>query len=308
MKTEHSSLTNSPLGSAERASKIEAAAEQMLRLDLCKIPALIQAAHNSANTENDPQKKALAMEYAEALKALQHWKLHRIEPGLFRLYKHANGKVKAVLEEKLQTRSSRLSEGIDSNREGLASIVEAFQALLYADLLIPRHVLPKLGDIPDPEIDQRGRLNAIEIHKAAMSLFYKILPVSIVFEIIQRNLAPRFKLLGQGSKVEKIASARALKRDLGKAIDAFAHEEPVSHGNKPLFKNTSQVAKSAPLLAIEEATNLFEGLEALPTKAALRAKLEKAHPFLTISDRAWPKILKEAGLERLPQKVPFSSS
>jgi hypothetical protein len=141
-------------------------------------------------------------------------------------------------------------------------------------------------------------------------LFEQTITAAIVTDKIQQTLAPRVRALHEGSAEERRKTAKSLKKSLARAIDILAgvNSASVSHGNKRLFEDTkSNNYKLHSLIAIDTAKNLVKEGKKLPTKSALRERIRRDLPDAAFSDRKWPEILKEAGLDKLPSKVPWET-
>lgn len=271
--------------------------------------AFSQHLNKEAEHELDPTERQGLSALGQIIEKRAARKLIQTWPGLFRLYEHPDGTLEAQFEDYLQERLRRLEEGVLPNDGAVHSCLEGLEAILASILLWPLQRVPTISDIPEPELStDQGGSNILDIHRAAIRLFQDTLGAAIVSKTIQQTIAPRLRLLTEGTSSNRLETAESLKKSLAKAIDILAGKDfgSVLHRNKPLFKDTDGESKPIGVIALDIAKTLVEENRALPTKSELRARILRERPNVTFSDRQWPKILKEAGLSKLPSKVPFS--
>lgn len=260
-----------------------------------------------ALTKDDPIEQERIKKYVEILEKRLAKKLIKTWTGLFKLYQNPNESWEVNLDEPLEQRRRRLEEGVTPQDYEVIQCLEALEYILGSTIGPPKDI-PKISDIPSPnQFDNALGSNILEIHEAALRLFENTILASIVTNKIQLTLAPRVRALVEGSVNERQKTAKSLKKSLARAIDILADVRSVSlpHGNKPLFKNTESQLKLLSVIAIDTARKLIEEGQSLPTKSELRERIRQDLPNVVFSDRKWPEVLKEAGLDKLPSKVPF---
>jgi hypothetical protein len=267
------------------------------------------ALQKRAQSEDDPVEQDRIRAFEEIVAKRLARNLINTWPGLFRLYQHPDGSWEVDFEEPLEQRRRRLSEGLTPEDSEVILCLEALEYIWGSIIIESPKGIPVKSDIPFPGLSKNGLgLNIIEIHQAAVGLFEQTITAAIVTDKIQQTLAPRVRALREGSAEERRKTAKSLKKSLARAIDILAgvRSSSHSHGNKRLVADSkSNNFKLHSLIAIDTAKKLVKEGKKLPTKSALRERIRRDLPNAVFSDRKWPEILKEAGLDKLPNKVPF---
>ena len=267
---------------------------------------IVVGLHSASETESDPMKKERLWNAANMIQDRMKWELVESWPDLFKLYRCPDGRWKAELGDALEQRKLRLEAGVMPSQEGIISMQDALGTVLFAAMQ-PRHEPPHISDIPTPMINSNGGTNWLEIHKAALNLFYRATPACIVLNRLQGTLGPRIKDLTEGSREERLARAEELKKDVGKVIDGLAAGKHQGgwHGNRSVHQSAEGASKLPSVCAIEAARQLVEEHHELPSKASVRHAVLTIEPGLADSRNSfWSKVWHESGLDRLPRGRP----
>lgn len=253
------------------------------------------------------EEKLRLIKAAQALRKRSTWKPEKEWPGFFKLLKSGSGEYVAITDERLETIEGRIRQGLDASHSQVASLTEALEAILFSACKPQPFVPPQRDQIPLPAMVDDFRTNVIEVHRAADELWLQTAAPCIVFEILQRTFAHSLRAVLEAPTEERGRKAANLKRDISKALDAFFSERPddVTNRNKAMVRSASGDLQPFSVLAIQEARLWVETFHELPTKHQLETALREKYPKQFPRARTWPKILKEAGLDTLPQKAPW---
>ncbi|MDB6140612.1 MAG: hypothetical protein JWO94_3684, partial [Verrucomicrobiaceae bacterium] len=238
------------------------------------VASLLEKAEASAPADQEQLKSA-----AHALSDHLKWELVQDWPDLFNLHRKPDGTMVAEPDTVLGERLRRLKQGVLPREHLLDATMQAFEAILGFSTL-PAEGDPSVSEIPQPKGSTGGVSNAIEIHRAAMLLYNKTVGLRLLGKTLQETLGPRIKALFEGSSKVQTAVAKQLKKDLSKAIDAFAQHQstdPLAQGKRLRARKTME-AKRIAIQAIEAARQLVEEQHRLPTKLAVRGRLERMLP------------------------------
>jgi hypothetical protein len=267
---------------------------------------VIEGFLRTADSTDDPLARLRNQSLAKILADRQKWRFVQQWEKLFKLYRHANGTWKAILDSDLDERRRTLEDGLPADEVNLNSRREALEAIIYLAASEQPRGVPNLDDIPTPAVGDK--CNSLEIYRAAMQLFGAAIGPAIVCRTLRQNLATQLLQLLDGSRQERLDRAEVLKKEIGKVIDAFANEDHVAllHGNKRVHKSNKSLKPTAAWV-IEGARQFVEQHQRLPKKGEIRQWLAEHMPEVKISDRSWPAVLKEAGLSGLPKNAAWSS-
>lgn len=228
-------------------------------------------------------------------------------PALFRLFKDADGTYRAEFSPELAERRKDLLAGFKPTEHSLNDVARSIKAMLFASYCPATPPLAP-SDLREPTTGNTGSVDSLEGHRIAFSIYESSVAARIVFDQLQRTIAPRLRSLAEASTQEKPILAKRLKKDFGRAIDGIIGEEPIPAGHKN--KRVTKIGKTVPVPtavhAMDAARIFVQSNQRLPTKFELRERMRTVYEKLTISDRNWPNVLRESGLKLLPEKIPFA--
>lgn len=218
--------------------------------------------------------KEQAEQLLSALREQAKWKFVRDLPPLFSLYQHEDGRWLAELSPDLQARAN------------------ALLAKTHTD----------------------GLVQAIATCVNEMSAMAKFPPGSplasvcakTLYQTLHQGLIPRLDEIVRADDKEKKILAKRLMNDLEQSIDHLASPEGIRPHKSAaaIMVNDEHGHPKSRLLeevAIEMARTYAQIHQELPTKAGLRAELEKAYTdLLELSEGKWSKLWPLAGLDSLP--------
>lgn len=263
---------------------------------------IAQGLEKSAEAAEGGQKLSL-QSAAQSIRESLSWKLEKHWPGLFKLYRTADGQFEATLDERLSDIGLQIRRGLNQSQERVVGLNEALRAILFTAVPKQRFVPPRLDQLPSLDLPT----SIFDVHRAARRLFNETLSPCIVYEILQRTFGANLMEVMELPADRRPQAAKKLKKDVCTALDAFFSRSPdeVANNNKAMHKMPSGELRPFSLLAIEEARRWVEKHQQLPTKKQLHDRMLEEYPGGFPQERTWPKILKEAGLDGLPAKMPW---
>ena len=228
-------------------------------------------------------------------------------PGLFKLFKDADGTYRAEFSPELEARRVNLLAGFKPTEGAVDEVAAAIKVILFASY---SPAIPPLApsDLPDPSMGRTGSVDSLEGYRTAHSIYESSVAARIVFDQLQRTIAPRLRFLAEANSQEKLILAKQLKKDFGKALDGIVGEGPfpAGHKNKRLTRIGNKAEVSTAVHTMDAARTFVQSTQRLPTKSELREQIRTQYTKLTIKDRNWPIVLRECGLQLLPKKIPYA--
>ena len=242
---------------------------------------LVAMVDSELDTCQTAENKSRRNEVLTHLHSASEWHFAKDLPPYFKLYQHQDGRWRADLSEELQQRVNSLSAKTHLDKEAEA-IAEAVHSLCVMGGLSHEKTLDATC----------GR---------------------VVNDQLRNSLCHRLNSIMHADETSRIALGEKLKSDLAQAIDHLVSPEGIKpRKNATVVRMSQQAGLTKTCLleeaAIEMARSYAQSLRELPTKAALRAKLEAAYPMtLDLSKSKWAKLWKTTGLDRLRQDPPWTA-
>lgn len=217
-------------------------------------------------------------------------------PGLFSLYRNADGSFRAEFGAETLIREWALRWKLDEREIALATALGWLSAgVAELDLVkVPElvHYFPFGGS------------NAHEIHRAAQDLRSKAGICLLLLNKLTSAFGDDLKTITNSNRPrsERFSAKKKIERRVGHALDAMiAKGSRKTHGRATTRRASFGTAPLA-WFTLEATRKLVEKKHELPTKGQVKAVLMKSDKELSrVSTSQWAEAFKDAGLATLPR-------
>jgi len=263
-----------------------------------KIDDVLEALPTQLAREPDATKREGILKTAAGLEEVKHRKLlcdfHGIKVFEYR------GKRSLELSEEVAARLQNLERQTpDSVRE----MVEDLTALSMAASFQAEVISPP----PQPLYDEDGLVNGEAFHKAAAAIWARTAMHRGLWELLRTRLGAKLSRLRSSTGKTRLEFGAELKKELEAAIDVLADASSrKAHGAATLLEwkmpdETSRCV-TLPWVALKMTGSLIFLNLAPPSKGEVRKVIQAKWPKVKITDAAWGKVWRAAGLEWLGRK------
>lgn len=258
---------------------------------------LIEALPTLLASEPDITKREEMQKVAERFKMVRDRILLCDFHGI-QVFEH-KGQRQLELTGKIAQRRRSLEE---QTPDSLREMVEDLTALAMMETLHVENILPP----PEPEYSLQGLVNGEAFCKSAASIWAKTAVHRGFWEYMRTRMAPKLKPLYSSTGQARLKHATKLKNEFAAAIDVMVETGSRSHGAATLVDysmpdGTSRMV-TLPWLALRvTCTQIMLNLSP-PTKGEVRKVIQAKWPKVIITDAAWGKVWKAAGLKWLKRK------